>query len=337
MLMLQPALMTISTLEERPMRTHLFRAALTLIVALAFTASAAAQTGMVKGKVFDQNGEPVEGATIVMVNPDSPRDAKTTTDKKGEFVQVGLRSGRYTMTASKDKVGAETVTASVRQGGSGVTVTFNLSPISSLSTDDQEKVLALQEIFAAASAASSAGDHDLAIAKYTEAIGVSPTCKDCYVNIGFAHSDEKRWPEAVDAFNKAIELDANLSDAYSGLAAAYNAQQKYDLAQEAGAKAASLASSGGGAGSGGAEQAYNQGVILFNGQKFAEAKAQFEAAVNVDPRMALAQYQLGMTSLNLGQIPDAVKALEAYLEIEPNGDKAAEVNTALPALKAMVK
>lgn len=316
------------------MRTHLFRATLTLIVALAFTASAAAQNGMVKGNVFDQNGEPVEGATIVMVNPDSPRDAKTTTDKKGEFVQVGLRSGRYTMTASKDNVGAETVTASVLQGGRAVNVTFNLSPISSLSTGDQEKVIALQEIFTAATAASSAGDHDLAIAKYTEAIGVSPACKDCYVNIGFAHSDEKRWPEAVAAFNKAIELDANFSDAYSGLAAAYNAQKKYDLAQEAGAKAGSLASTAGG---GGSEQAYNQGVILFNGQKFAEAKVQFEAAVNVDPRMALAQYQLGMTSLNLGQIPDAVKALEAYLEIEPNGDKAAEVNTALPALKTMVK
>jgi Tfp pilus assembly protein PilF len=337
MLMLQSALMTISTLEERPMRTHLFRATLTLIVALAFTASAAAQAGMVKGKVLDQNGEPVEGATIVMVHPDNPREVKTTTNEKGEFVQIGLRSGRYTITASKDNVGAETVTATVRQGGSGVNYTFNLSAISSLSTGDQEKVVALQEVFAAASAASRAGDHDLAIAKYTEAIGVSPDCKDCYLNIGFAHSDEKRWPEAVAAFTKAIELDANLSDAYSGLAAAYNAQKKFDLAQEAGAKAASLASTGGGAGSGGAEQAYNQGVILFNGQKYAEAKVQFETAVNVDPRMALAQYQLGMTSLNLGQIPDAVKALEAYLEIEPNGDKASEVNTALPALKAMVQ
>jgi Flp pilus assembly protein TadD len=328
--------MTISTLEERPMRTHLFRATLTLIVALAFTASAAAQ-GMVKGQVLDQNGEPVEGATILFVLPDSPREIKTTSGKNGEFVQIGLKSGRYTITANKDNVGSETVTATVTQGGGGVNFTFNLSPISSLSMGDRERVMALQEVFAAASEASNAGDTDLAIAKYTEAIGVSPDCKDCYLNIGFAHSDEKRWPDAVAAFNKAIELDSNFSDAYSGLAAAYNAQKKFDLAQEAGAKAASLASTGGGAGSGGAEQAYNQGVILFNGQKYAEAKVQFETAVNVDPRMALAQYQLGMASLNLGQIPDAVKALEAYLEIEPNGDKASEVNTALPALKAMVQ
>jgi TolA-binding protein len=53
--------------------------------------------------------------------------------------------------------------------------------------------------------------------------------------------------------------------------------------------------------------------------------------------MAMAQYQLGMTSLNLGQIPDAINALEAYLKIEPNGPKAAEVKAALPALQAMLK
>ena len=94
---------------------------------------------------------------------------------------------------------------------------------------------------------------------------------------------------------------------------------------------------GGGAAGGGAEAAYNQGVILFNSGKFAEAKTQFEAVTKADPNMAMAQYQLGMTSLNLGQIPDAINALEAYLKIEPNGPKAAEVKAALPALQAMLK
>ena len=47
---------------------------------------------------------------------------------------------------------------------------------------------------------------------------------------------------------------------------------------------------------------YNQGVILFNAGKFAEAKTQFEAAVKADPTMGMAQYQLGMTALNLGQL-----------------------------------
>ena len=44
-----------------------------------------------------------------------------------------------------------------------------------------------------------------------------------------------------------------------------------------------------------------------------------------------------MTALNLGQIPDAVAALEKYLQLDPNGPKAAEVKASLPALQAMVK
>ena len=78
-------------------------------------------------------------------------------------------------------------------------------------------------------------------------------------------------------------------------------------------------------------------MILFNSQKFPEAKAQFESAVKADPNMAMAQYQLGMTALNLGDFALAVTSLEAYLKLDPNGAKAAEVKTSLPALQSMVK
>jgi predicted Zn-dependent protease len=59
--------------------------------------------------------------------------------------------------------------------------------------------------------------------------------------------------------------------------------------------------------------------------------------VKADPNHALAQYQLGMTALNLGQIQDAVTALESYLKVDPNGPKAAEVKASLPALQGMLK
>ena len=62
-----------------------------------------------------------------------------------------------------------------------------------------------------------------------------------------------------------------------------------------------------------------------------------EAATKADPNMGMAQYQLGMTALNLGQIPEAIAALEAYLKVDPNGAKAAEVKAALPALQTMLK
>src|SRR5262249_1799595 len=288
------------------MRTHLFRAATVLTLSLAAAAPVLAQAGMVKGTVVDAQGQPVEGAKVEIISAETDgRRFETKTDKKGEFIQIGLRSGSYKVTASKDKVGSQTLPANVRQGGNGTAVSFHLTPTSALSSADQKRMAALLAALQAGNAALEAKNYDGAIAKFQEAITASPDCKECYSAIGYAYSDQKKYAEAEAAFQKATSIDASYADAWSGLAALYNAQKKYDQASEASKKA--MARSGGGAtGGGSAEAAYNAGVIAFNAQKYADAKAQFEAAVKANPNMALAQYQLGMTALNLGQIPDAV-------------------------------
>jgi len=315
------------------MRTHLFRGVCAVAVVLALTASAFAQS-VVRGKVQDVKGQPVEGATILFEAEGTNRKMQTTTDKKGEFLQVGLQSGPYSVTASKDGIGTANSKATVRQGPNNP-LNFTLAPAGAVtSTADRAAAQKLQALAGEASAALRSGDNDAAIAKFTEVVGQMPTCGDCYYNIGVAQSNKKDYAAAEAAYKKAIEIKPDHADAYTGLATLYNQQKKFDLAAEASANAAKYASAGGG---GNAEASYNQGVILFNGQKFAEAKAAFEAAVKADPNHALAQYQLGMTALNLGQIQDAVTALEAYLKVDPNGPKAAEVKASLPALQGMLK
>jgi Tfp pilus assembly protein PilF len=147
--------------------------------------------------------------------------------------------------------------------------------------------------------------------------------------MGVIYTKKQQYAEAEAAFKKVAELRPNAPDAFTGLANVYNAQKKFDLAAEASSKAASMAGAGGG---GGAEAQFNQGVILWNAGKFAEAKTQFEAAVKADPSMAMAHYQLGMANLNLGQIPEARAAFEGYLQADPNGAKAAEVKAFLAQL-----
>jgi tetratricopeptide (TPR) repeat protein len=315
------------------MRTHLFRGVCAVAVVLALTASAFAQS-VVRGKVVDTQNKPVDGATINFEAEGTNRKMQTKTDSKGEFLQVGLQSGPYKVTASKDGVGTATNSLTVRQGPNNP-LSFTLAPAGAV-TNAADKAAAqkLQALAGEASAALRSGDNDGAIAKFTEVIGQMPTCADCYYNIGVAASNKKDYDAAETAYKKAIELKPDHGDAYTGLATLYNQQKKFDLAAEASANAAKYA---GAAGGGNAEAAYNQGVILFNGGKFAEAKTQFEAATKADPNHALAQYQLGMTALNLGQIQDAVNALEAYLKVDPNGPKAAEVKASLPALQGMLK
>ena len=317
------------------MRTHLFRGALALAVVLTVSAVPALAQSVVRGKVVDAQGKAVADATVLFEATDANRKTQTKTDKNGEFLQVGLSSGSYKVTASKDGVGSQTLNSNVRQGPNNP-LSFSLTTSSNLSNADKEAAVALQAAAAAAMEAMKAGRHDEAIAKFNEVIAKMPTCADCYYNIGTAYVAKQDLPNAEAAFKKMVELKPDAAEGYTGLAGVYNAQKKFDLAAEASSKASQL-SGGAAGGGGGAEASYNQGVILFNSGKFAEAKTQFEAATKADPNMGMAHYQLGMTALNLGQIPEAVTALEAYLKVEPNGPKAAEVKAALPALQAMLK
>jgi Flp pilus assembly protein TadD len=315
------------------MRTHFYRGAVALAALLFFASSAWAQS-VVRGKVADAQGKPVEGATVVFEAEAANRRTQTKTDSKGEFLQVGLQSGAYKVTASKDGVGSQTLPGQVRQGENRP-LNFTISTASGVSAADKQAAAAIQASAAAAVEALKAGNQDEAIAKFNEVIAKVPNCADCYYNIGEAHRQKQRFSEAEAAFKKAVELKPDSAEAYTGLANIYNAQKKFDLAAEASANASKYTTSS--AAGGGAEAAFNQGVILFNAQKFADAKPQFEAATKADPNMALAHYQLGMTNLNLGDFAGAVSALEAYLKVDPNGPKAAEVKAALPALQGMIK
>ena len=301
------------------MRTYLLRAALTLAVVLAVSWPAAAQS-IVRGRVVDAAGEPIEGATVTIQSLGGGAQAETMTDGNGEFLQIGLNSGRYNVVVVKDNL--RQVLPSTVSRGTPSQLQFQLTPTSGLTAEQIKANQEMQALAAGAIAAMNAGRDDEGIQKFNEILLKIPTCSDCYYNLGVAYTKKQQYADAEFSFQKAIELNPDSGEVYAGLANAYNAQKKFDLAQQASEKAALLTAAGGG---GGAEALYNQGVILWNQGKFAEAKAQYESAVQADPTMAMAHYQLGMANLNLGQIPDAREAFEAYLKLDPNGPKAAEV------------
>ena len=128
---------------------------------------------------------------------------------------------------------------------------------------------------------------------------------------------KKEWDKAEIAYKKATEIKPDYVEAWNGLANAYNSQKKLDLALEASANAAKYGGSAAG-GAGSANSLYNQGVILFNQQKYAEAKEKFAAAVAADPNYADGHYQLAMSSLNTGDMPGAISAPRGVPEGRPD-------------------
>lgn len=303
------------------MRTHLIRAAMALAVVLAVAGQASAQS-QIRGKVLDVEGQPVEGATVTMEAIGGQGRAEVTTNGRGEFVQIGLGPGEYNFTVTKDDLTSAMVENLTL--GRPLEMEFVLAPPAGEALSEE-----MRELADSAIVAINEGRNTEAIQAFNEVLINLPSCSDCYYNLGVAYTNEERYDEAVTAFERTVQLAPSNAGAYSGLANIYNIQQKFDLAAEAGARAAEL---GGGVGGDNAEALFNQGVILWNAGNFADAKTQFESAIAADPSIAMAHYQLGMANLNLGMVPEARQAFEGYLEADPNGEKAAEVNGFLQQL-----
>lgn len=298
-------------------------------------APAAAQTGQVKGKVVDDKNQPVEGATVTIEMIEGmTRKYETKTNRRGEYVQVGLQPGMYRITAQKDNM-SQSFEQRIRLGSSEVN--FTLAP-GSVSDEDRKKAAerleAMKTAFAEGVTLSNEGKHDEAIAKFNEVIAGAPKCVECYNNIGTVYTRKQDYAQAEAAFKKALEINPQSADAYNGLATVYNAQKKFDQAAEMSAQAQKVAGeSGAAAGGGNASTVYNQGVIAWNAGKIPEAKKLFQQAVELDPKFADAHYWLGMATVNEGKLPEAAAHFEKYLELAPSGQYAAQAKSILESIK----
>jgi tetratricopeptide (TPR) repeat protein len=300
---------------------------LAALLALLLPSTVLAQTGIVKGRVVDAEGKPLQGVVVTIEFLDGiNRKNESKTDRRGEFIQIGLPSGNYKVTATHEKLGSQSFNTRVRVGQTAE-VNFALAP--GAGTGDNPKVAELKKFFEEGVAASKAGDHDGAIAKFEAAAAAVPNCFDCYYNIGVAYMAKKDPAQAEAAWKKALEAKPDYSDAMNALATLYNNQKRFD---EAAAMSAKAATAGGGAG-GSADAIYNQGIILWNQGKIPEAKLKFEEALKANPNHPESHFQLGMALLNEGKVPDAVSSFESYLKLAPTGQFAEQAKQLIAQLK----
>jgi tetratricopeptide (TPR) repeat protein len=311
-----------------------------LVLGLAIvTTPAFAQTGQVKGKVVDAENKPVEGAKVTVQQLDTNSKFDLKTNKKGEYMQIGVPPGNYKITAEKDGL---TATRTQKIGLDMAEVNLTLKKggdTSEMSKEDrakaEAKVAGIKAAYAEAASLANAGKYDEAIAKFNEVIASVPKCTECYVGIGAANREKKDYAAAEAAYKKALEIDPSYIEAYSGLANIYNDQKKFTEARAMSEEATKRASTAGGAGN--ADMLYNAGVISWNANDFAKAGEQFTAAIAANPNHAESHFMLGQVYLNLGKLPDAAKEFDTYTKIAPNGPNAAKAKSNYDMLKTYIK
>jgi tetratricopeptide (TPR) repeat protein len=323
------------------LRTNLARrmvAGLAIVAAAALSVPALAQsTGLVKGKVVDAANQPVDDAKVVIEFADGMnRKYEVKTNKKGEFIQIGLSPGNYKVTASKEGVGVQAFDTRVRLG-TPVELNFVLTPAGPGGAPMSKEDVEFRKLFQEGINALNASNWDEALAKFQTSVTQRPDCFQCHLAVGEAYLGKKDFANAEGAFNKAKELKPDAPEPYRGLRNLYNEQKQFDKAAEMAAEANKRGGSAGGTGAASAADLYNQAATFWNAGKYAEAQQALEQALKADPNHADSHYLSGMVDVNQARLPDALAHFEKYLELAPNGTNAAQAKGMVDALKAQIK
>src|SRR3954470_12009327 len=193
-------------------RLHPSGIVLAVLFVVALAGAAAAQTGRVGGVVKDEAGQPIKGATITAENPQaSPSSFTATTDDKGRFSIIGLKSGQWTFSAQAPGFGPETGRLNVQTIGSpNPPLTFTLKKGGGAAPAGALGGLAakdLQAELASADALYNQQKWDDAVAAYRGIMAKAPSLSVINLQIAAAYRNKKDYDAAIAAYNDLLKVD----------------------------------------------------------------------------------------------------------------------------------
>jgi Flp pilus assembly protein TadD len=124
-------------------------------------------------------------------------------------------------------------------------------------------------------------------------------------------ADEKKWPEAIDAYKLAIRLDANYAPAYGGLGDAYFNSGNSEQALAAYKEQATLAPND-------ATAQYDLGYFYNAMGRHGEAFAPLVKATSLDPNFAEAYYGIGYAYLRGADFEKSLTYFKSATRIKPD-------------------
>jgi tetratricopeptide (TPR) repeat protein len=158
-----------------------------------------------------------------------------------------------------------------------------------------------------------------AVAAYQQALKVNPGYTQAYLPLAFSLAALSRFPQT-------IKLEPQNPEVFNNLSAAYNQLNRFQDGVEASSQAIKLLGDTG--------QAYTQGFqerkeVLsyayknlgnaFNGmQRYEEAAVALKRAAEIEPTNVAAQFNLGLTLYNAGRYSEAIEAYKEAIKLRPN-------------------
>lgn len=279
--------------------------------------------GGIKGKIIDNDNNPIEGVQLTIINMEYPSERHTVkTNKKGEFIQIGLYPGYYQVRCEKDKYLPEVKN-----------IKISISKIVEIEIilTSSEKYIAPEQspedmVLRKAYELFQQGQYEEAAKVYKEAIDKDPENPTLYYNLGIAYMRLDKPDEAIQAFKKMIEIQPDSFSALKNLGELYAKEKYYEEASKYFSLAVNISSDD-------PEAYFNLGVSLMNCGDYPGAMEAFQRSINCQRNYAASYYQLGLLYVNQNKLEEAVAAFEKFLKLAPKDTKASTARKIIEFIK----
>jgi tetratricopeptide (TPR) repeat protein len=340
--------------------------------------AAAQNDGVIRGQVINVDGKPWPDMTIQAVS-DMGAKAETKTDKDGNYAFRNLRSGQYSVFVQLPPPNKAYESVCQVRSGTESKVDVNFKDIvakqpqaaeqAKKAEEDKQKFEGMKAHFTAGNALVEQerqlkGDLAKAPADQRDAVkqkltdlsnqaateyqaaqksvpATDPNQHLFWAKLGEAYDLAGRNDEAIQAYQQAITVKADVPGDYNNLGNVLARAGKIDEAKAAYTKSAELDPPN-------AAMAWrNFGISLYNANRLGDAVEPLQKSVDIDPKSAQTWYLLGaslvykMTTKKVGDkeevilAPGTVEAYQKAVELDPNGTWGAQAKQGLEQLQAI--
>ena len=292
--------------------------------------------GRLQGVVSDEAGKPVEGAKVTLrqgterVDPATPGPDSLMTDKRGKWSILGLGGGSWGILIEKEGFLLSEGQVRVNEFGPAqpINVTLKVIPKEIIEKAERESEAGQ------AKAAIEQGNLLLTQGKYNEARGeyeealakldvqFHPMILRAIANTYFKQDQND---QAIAALKKALAIAPDEIESLQLIVTLLVAAGREAEAQAYIAKLPSGTTLD-------PNTLLNLGIKAFNEQKLEEAMTHFNRVVAENPAMPEAYYYRGLVYLNQGKNAEAKADLQKLIELDPNHPLAAEARDFLKSL-----
>ncbi|MFQ6109346.1 MAG: tetratricopeptide repeat protein [Candidatus Aminicenantales bacterium] len=267
----------------------------------------------ISGTVKSEEGEPIEGAMVILIFSEDGTKYELTTDREGNWRKVNLRPGRWTI-------------GFIAEGYEPQNINVQLSAIQDLPPIDIRLSRIPESPFAKGDDLYQQKKYAEALQEYQRVLAENPDLYQAYDKIGLCYYRLNDLENAAENFKLMLEKEPQSRNTLINLSAIYF--EKGDL--EEGMKyfrkldEESLTDAG---------TFYNIGILLFKNGQIDMAVDYFNKCLARDPSFIDGYYQLGLVNLNKGDMEEAKKNLQKVIELAPESEKAAIAKKMLESIK----